>query len=314
MKHWGSPRLRVAASKMTGVRCYLDVEPDALARTLAPLGHVEVRGPPRRQICCELWHVTEGRVLVGGREREEWASVAREMGHLAGGWWGASMAWTWGALARPTGVADRARLARRWAQEGAARAGDFMAGQARDATHWTVVEPYHELLFTVPDVQLEGAPEPVSVVLGMVTDLPLALKIDRIASYGYDKRMAEFSTDGRHHWEVTVDGAPFLRAAFEPTGRGEAEIDRVSAAAGTIQPLLGGLSDRRLVLAELRRDLGASGDQLREVEGTVEVESWLFPLVEEGCHAVRSREAPPNRISMSFRGVDTFVTYPRPVR
>lgn len=187
-----------------------------------------------------------------------------------------------------------------------------MANQARDTTAWTVVEPYHELLFTVPDVRLPGAPEPVSVVLGMTTDLPLALKIDRIASYGYDKRMAEFSTDGRHHWEVTVDGVPFLSADFEATGRGEDDIDRAGAASGTVQPLLGGLRERRPMLAELRRDLAASGDQLREVEGTIELKTQLFPLLETGRHSVRSRKAPPNRISMSFRGVETFVTYPRP--
>jgi hypothetical protein len=299
----GHPLLAVAASKMTGVRCYVDVDPGELARTLAPLGAVELAAPEGRQVCCELWRVTEGRILAGGLERREWAMVARELGHLAGGFWGASTAWAWGA-----------RRARQAALVGSARMGDFMERQALDATRWTVIEPYHELLVSVPDVRYAGSPAPVSVVLGMTTDSPLALKIDSIAYYGYDKRLTEFSTDGLHDWEVRLESRPFLRATFEPTGRLEADIDRTAAASGTIQPLLGGLRSRRPMLAELRRDLRTSGDELHEVEGTIEFGRELFPSLLSGLHQVRSRGAPPRRVSVGFRELETFVTYPWPPR
>jgi hypothetical protein len=307
---WDGPPLVVAASRMTGVRCYLDVDPVTLARVLAGLGRVELVGPRRHQVCCELWRVTEGRVLVGGLEQHQWAMVARELGHVTGAIWGA---WTTWARQASSGLMSRGRPTRN-PHEAARRMGEFFERQAVEATQWTLIEPYHELLFSVPDVLYEGRREPVSVVLGMTTDLPLALKLDRIAYYGYDKHMTEFSTDGRHRWEVTLDGAPFLSASLKPTGRVEADIDRARVSSGTTQPLLGGLRDRRPMIAELRRDLNASGEDLHEVEGTIELRRAPFPLLSDGRHPVRSADAPPTRISVGFREVEAFVTYPRPAR
>ena len=68
------------------------------------------------------------------------------------------------------------------------------------------------------------------------------------------------------------------------------------------------------MLSELRRDLCASGEDLHEVEGSVEFAQELFPLMGEGHHRVRSEDAPPSRISVGFRGLDTYVTYPRSPR
>ena len=304
--------LVVGAGTMTGVRCYLDVDPDELREALRPLGPIELRGPGRRQVCCELWRVSDGRVLLGGLEQDEWARAARELGGIVGGFWGASMSWAYGALSGVArGAEGAARAVRDGARAGAARAGDFLARQAVGLTRWTIIEPYHELLLSVPDAMLPGRAEPISVVLGMVTDLPLAYHLDRLAYYGYDKRIAEFETDARHRWDVSVDGAPFVSARFEPTGREEAEIDRAGAASGTVQPLLGGLRDRRPMFAELRRDLAATGEEIHEVEGTVELSQALFPALRLGAHRVRSRKAPPTRVSVGFRGVEAFVTYPR---
>jgi hypothetical protein len=315
---------------MTGVRCYLDVDQEELARALAPLGPMELCGPPRRQVSCELWRVEDGRVLVGGRERHEWALFARELGGMMGGVWGASLSWAYGALSgaadprrRPgpagallgmatTSVGEAIRSARHGAREGSARAGEFLAQQAVALTRWTVIEPYNEVLLSVPDVRYRGMKHHVSVVLGMLTDQPLAIQIDRMAFYGYDKHMAGFDTDARYRWDVSVGGAPFLSARLEPTGRVEGDFDRARAATGTIQPLLGGLRDRRPMLAELRRDLVATGDQVHEVEGTVELSRELFPGLRPGRHTIRSRTAPADRVSVGFRGVDASVSYPRP--
>ena len=277
--------LVVAASRMSGVRAYIDVEPDALAAALRPLGPVGLLGPPKRQLCCELWRVTHPRVLIGGLEQSDWTSVARSIGEVAGSFWGGKVARSWGS---------------------------FLALRAEAATRWTVIEPYHELLVSVPDVRYPGCAEPVSVALGMATDLPLAVRLDRLAYYGYNKCLADFSTDGRHEWEVSIDGTPFLQASFEPTGRTAEDFDRGAAGSGGLQPLLGGLVEGRPMIAELRRDLVESGDNLHEVEGTLSVHQSRFPLMKPGDHPVTSSDAPDTRISVGFRDAETHVTYPRP--
>jgi len=322
---WDSPPLIVAASRMTGVRCYIDVDPDDLRAALSPLGPLEFLGPAGgRQVCCELWRATDGRVLIGGLERQEWALVAGELGRLAGLYWGASMAWAlrtlsnvtggdpgvWGPAARP-GPAAEIEEVRRAADLGAERGAEMMARGAMNMTRWTVIEPYHELLLSVPDVLYEGCEEPVSVALGMATDSQLAFRLDRLSWYGYNKRMAEFSTDTPHEWDVRIDGVPLLRGRFHRTGRTEYDFERSEAASGTIQPLLGGLEDRRPMIADLRRDLCESGDDLHEVEGTLWFGEEIFPLMRSGSHDVRSTDAPPNRISVGFERLETFVTYPR---
>lgn len=324
MSLWDSPPLVVAASRMTGVRCYLDVDPDRLHDALRPLGPIELLGPPERQLCCELWYVTDGRVLVGGLEQDEWAMVAGEVARATAGFWGACSGWARGLLGPPgdgsaglppSGPGSQWLAAVDTARTFGRAAADAWAGyahrQTMNLTRWTVIDPYHELLLSVPDVMYPGCEEPVSVALGMATDSDLAFRLDRLSFYGYDKRIARFSTDGGGQWEVTIDGQPLLRAHFESTGRDERHFNRSEAASGTIQPLLGGLRDRRPMLAELRRDLLASGDGLHEVEGEVDFAQELFPLMERGRHAVESRNAPPSRISVGFERLETWVTYPR---
>lgn len=342
MSLWDSPPLVVAASRMSGVRCYLDVDPDRLRDALRPLGPVELLGPPGRQLCCELWYVTDGRVLVGGLEQDEWAMVAGELARGTAGFWGACGGWARGMLSVPGGGSPGGEAAppgdgsgkppptgpgsqwlgametaMRYGRAAAEAWGDYAHRQTTDLTRWTVIDPYHELLLSVPDVMYPGCEEPVSVALGMATDSDLAFRLDRLSFYGYDKRMARFSTDRARQWEVTIGGQPVLRAHFAPTGRDERDFNRSEAASGTIQPLLGGIRDRRPMLAELRRDLFASGDGLHEVEGGVEFAQELFPLMEPGIHRVESRNAPPSRISVGFERLQTWVTYPRspePVR
>lgn len=278
--------LVVAGGRMTGVRCYIDVDPDELLRALAPLGAIELLAPAGRQVCCELWRLTRGHVLVGGLERERWVEMAGELGRSAASFWGP-------------------RISREW--------GSLLERQAAAMTRWMVIEPYHELLFSVPDVRYPGCEEPVSVALGMATDLPLAFHIDHIAWYGYDKRLGTFATDGAHSWDVSVEGELLLSARLEPTGRTGQDFDRAAAASGAAQPLLGGLRENRPMVAELRHDLADCDHQLEEVEGTIELTRGHLPLDLTGRHAVRSRGAPPNRISLGFKDVEAFVTYPRPV-
>ena len=90
---------------VVGVNDY-DVDTDAVARSLAPLGSMDLGGTTDRRVCCEIWRVTDGRVLIGGLEQHDWVMAAREMGRLAGTFWGASAGWAWQAAVEQAGSTD----------------------------------------------------------------------------------------------------------------------------------------------------------------------------------------------------------------
>jgi hypothetical protein len=125
------------------------------------------------------------------------------------------------------------------------------------------VGAYHEVMMGVPDVSLEGLPDgPVTLVLGMYTDSPVAKWGDDALRSGYGKRLTRIERRGFDEFAVfRGDGRALLRTHGEPGARSEDAANGARAPAEDAQrwwsqPLLGYLGNGEYALSHLTRSLG----------------------------------------------------------
>ena len=269
----------ISGATLDGAYFELPVDQSRLAGHLAGLGPLRLadRGgsvDAPRPVVCELWRVTEGRLFPAGFD--QFAMLDR-----------------WQDLLFSAGTLATA-------------ASNWLSALRR--LSWG---PYHELLVCVPDVQIEDDPERYTLVLGMATDDRLALAIDRIVGYGYNKRLGQFSFAASGALQVEANGEPLLSGmipvpALEPL--------RPAPDFGWLQerwqrPLLGRRANGNWCCSRLERQL-TSATELRSADGSLWVHEALGPVL-AAAYELSSEQSAGARAAL-FRGVTTRISLPHP--
>jgi hypothetical protein len=220
-----------ASARLELCVCVLHVPREPLARALAELGPLELSADDegRAPICIELWDVREGRIRFAGLPQERlYETGAMLMGSA------------YGALLGPLGSLSMGLAGR-------------SLGAALSSAASRTLGRYRELLIGVPNVTLAGAAS-CYFVLGMRTDSPFAITVDRLLGYGFDKRAASFAG--------TLAGGLSVREASRQPELLHARIDEAVSTMGESsfapvrawleRPLLAGTRGR-LAFSTLRR-------------------------------------------------------------
>jgi len=257
----GDGRDLVSAATLDGLCCELAVDREELFECVRSALGVTPALEGEPRAVCELWQVTNGRTLVAGFDTHRFVEQ-------------------WAGLTGP--------LLGLGAEAGRALTRLFSLG------------PYRECLVVVPNVRLEPDARPHSLVLGMVTDDPVALSIDRGFGYGYRKRLGRFGFAEQRRFEVRVEGTPALAGEIVDDGAAAlADADRSWLADYWAQPLLGSRGPRDLRRSWLRRGLDEPGAR----SASVRVNAALEPGFGLRARAVRGR-------AVSFSGIPVQISLP----
>jgi hypothetical protein len=257
----------VSSATLDGLCCELFVERDPLLALIQRHGALDVQpasdGAPRLlPVVCELWHVTDGRSLLGGfdpqRVFEQCAGVA-------------------GAFLGPR--AEVVRILNRL----------FSLG------------PYHECLVAVPNVLLEPRGQRHALVLAMITDNPIALSIDRSFGYGYRKRLGRFDFQDRRRFAVSVERELVVLGELAEDEAALAEPERAWLDDYWAQPLLGRLGPHDFRRSWLERRLSAAEARASRIGSSVALSPELGLGGERVQGRAVSFSRVPTRISLPRR-------------
>jgi hypothetical protein len=264
----GSGREIVSAATLDGLCCELWIDRARLLACVRGQGalhleHVNHGAPELSPVICELWQVTHGRSVLGGFDPHR---LVEQWAGAAGSWLGLG--------------ADTGRALNRL----------FSLG------------PYRECLLAVPNVSLERGGERHALVLGMITDNPIALSIDRSFGYGYRKRLGRFRFEDRRRFEVVVEREVAVSGEIvdddEPRSL---EPDRAWLDDYWAQPLLGRLGPRDFRRSWLERRSSAPEARASRVGATLVLSPALGLGVDGASGRAVSFSNVPSRISLPRR-------------
>jgi hypothetical protein len=264
----GSEREIVSAATLDGLCCELWLDRARLLACVRGQGNLHLEpvdhgDPDLSPVICELWQVTHGRSVLGGFDPHR---LVEQWAGAAGSWLGLG--------------ADTGRALNRL----------FSLG------------PYRECLLAVPNVSLERGGERHALVLGMITDNPIALSIDRSFGYGYRKRLGRFRFEDKRRFEVVVEREVAVSGEIIDEDRGSLELDSTFLDDYWAQPLLGRLGPRDFRRSWLERRSSAPEARASCVGATV----VLSPALGLGVDGVRGR-------AVSFSNVPSRISLPRRV-
>jgi hypothetical protein len=262
----GGAREIVSAATLDGLCCELWIDRARVLACLRSQGALQLAtvnhgDPGLSPVICELWQVTDGRSVLAGFDPHR---LVEQWAGVAGSWFGLG--------------ADTARALSRL----------FSLG------------PYREFLLTVPNVLIEPGGERHALVLGMITDNPIALSIDRSFGYGYRKRLGRFQFEDRRRFEVLVEREVAVSGEIVD----EAPPDRVEPDRAWVddywaQPMLGRLGARDFRRSWLERRLSAAAARASRVSATV----VLSPALGLGVDEIHGR-------AVAFSNVASRISLP----
>ena len=268
----GSEREPVSRATLDGLCCEVLVDRARVLAWLQRAGAFDVEpptgvGPELASVVCEVWQVTDGRSLFGGFDPLD---VVEQ--------WTALASSLFGLGAAPVRALSRA----------------------------LTLGPYRECLVAVPNVRVDGRRERHALVLGMITDNPIALSIDRSFGYGYRKRLGTFRFEDRRRFEVRVGQELVVSGEVtdEPASSGLPEPDRAWLADYWAQPLLGWHAPHDLRRSWLERRFEAADARAARVTSRVTLSPELGLGPDEDRFPVAAR-------AVSFSGVPTRISLPR---
>jgi hypothetical protein len=158
-------------------------------------------------------------------------------------------------------------------------------------------------MLSIPGVQLGS--EVFSLVVGMVTDSPLAKQIDHVFGYGFNKCLGSFRREDRCHWRIDAGAALQLDLDFEPLSSLSTSNEDWLNQRWTA-PLLGRLGATSLIGCQLERRVNPGDAATRDANGVVSVGGSYF----DAWLPQASAEAAPSPRIVAFCG-PTRISFPR---
>jgi len=258
----------LSGARLAGLRFSLPCHEEALrdarqAFGLAPVtASVPAPIPGGPRMWCELWHLSDGRLELAGLDQHAWSAM---LGAWAGTWWGA---WRGMLTGRPQAMVTSAR-------EGASAAVEW------SQIHSMTLGHYREMLLAIPSFAegtSEGKP---MLVVGMLTDSPIAQWADGAWGYGFGKRLARLEARSLLSWQVASStGVPLLAVDVMTEAADPQQLTLLEQDFGSV--LLGRRSDRQLVSSRLSRQ----ANQVVGIRGQVHVSPALHPWLVAGTHSI----------------------------
>jgi hypothetical protein len=268
-------------------------------------------------VYCELWDVHDGAIRIGDLDQHAfWELGGRASGALAGatlGAWfamlsGVGQAWSPRQRAHTPALRSPATMI----AEGLAVGAHVVPQLARSASRATAqaLGTYREAMLWIPDVLLEGQPQPHAFVLEMRTDSRIARWADIAFGYGYNKRRAAFQVAAPADWTL-LDEQRCALLSFHGTSeatltRQQLELQALEAAVR--MPLLGVTRGGEFSRSWLERSFAAA-PELFAITGTLQVSAGLIPGSE-----IRYVFGPPRARGawqvLQFSNLGTAVSYP----
>jgi hypothetical protein len=305
----------VSGAVLGGICVDLPVRRRDLAGHLARFGPLRIANalgsdPNRHVITCELWTVTEGRLMLGGVDQHEliarWAGL---VGGLAGAATGAGLEWFQGAMKGAPALAASARFgARRGFDDASVAAGK----RARQLSRRLAPSPYHELFVSVPDVCLGDESTRYTLVLDMVTDNVYARAADRYNGYGYHKQMGDFDLSRPDAFHVLLSGLPVLSGSLGGISKAARASDGAAIARLNerwARPLLGGLHETWWCSSRLERRIGGAAASATGIRGAVDIQGSAISVPISGRHSIGA-DASSGALAFAFTGVSARLTHP----
>jgi hypothetical protein len=257
-----------------------------LATEIARLGPLRLKRDSRsprglHAVHLELWKIRDGAVQIGELHQHEWFE---RWGGLRGAALGSSARWK-----------------------------SFLGAMSRASIR--AFDTYSELVLTVPGVIVKGDDRclPRSLVLGMMTDSPIARWADATLGFGYQKTPGRFRHDAAGVWSVSTPNGRRLLSVVSLAVPADDGLVTANLEAIFQQPFVG-VSDRHeLRESRVYRTLSQSDARFRPIAASVELVGDCFASL-----FAESHELPPYANdspwgALQFWNLEAVVSYPYPL-